>query len=389
MKLIRIHILPRVKELYDQEDRKIVLGDEFDTYASSLAEYVELVKPSLLIEHELDGNSYGKIETIENTPKGVFAIASVDDPTVLKGKRFVSPRIRWNHTDIHGRRWPAALLETSLVSVPRFMIGQQEIESINSMTYSNVVVEDAKLSEVNLEGLQLPIEEIEQVPDTQPKPEETMLTPEMIEQIKTLIKEAMLEAEAAEEAAEVAVPAETAAAEDMTIEAPAADVAVTATPTMPASSESAMEEVVEVVDLEEVEQTVPSTMAQKISRMSQESKDELLVKLAEALYEAKKETVMSAIRNDLQVRGISSAKADDFYKVYMANKAAYESTMSAFGKPATKIPATRPTRTSPVTDSVMSGVGSASGNMSPAERALADSKAGKGSFQELLSKYRG
>jgi hypothetical protein len=30
MKLIRLHILPRVKELYDQEDRKIVLGDNFD-----------------------------------------------------------------------------------------------------------------------------------------------------------------------------------------------------------------------------------------------------------------------------------------------------------------------------------------------------------------------
>ena len=376
MKLIKLHILPRVKELYDQEDRKIVLGDNFDTYASSLAEYVHLVKPYLLIEHELDGNSYGRIESIENTEAGVFAIASVDDPSVLKGKRFASPRIRWNHTDIHGRRWPAALLETSLVSVPRFMIGQEEIESINSMTYGNVLTDDAKLSEVNLEGLQLPVEEIEQ------PQEENMLTPEMIEQIKAIVKEAMLEAEATEEAVELATEAETAAAEDPSVEAAATEVAV-AEAAMPASTETAMEEVVEAVDLQEVEETAPSAMAQKISRMSQEVKDDLLVKLAEALYETKKESVMSAIRSDLKERLIAEDKAVDFYEVYLANKAAYLSTMSALGKTTSKVVAVKPSRTSPVADSVMSGAG----NVSPIERALADSKAGKGSFIDLMNKY--
>lgn len=380
MKLIKLHILPRVKELYDQEDRKIVLGDNFDTYASSLAEYVQLVKPSLLIEHELDGNSYGKIESIENTDAGVFAIASVDDPAVLKGKRFASPRIRWNHTDIHGRRWPAALLETSLVSVPRFMIGQEEIESINSMTYGNVLTDDAKLSEVNLEGLQLPIEEIEQ------PQEENMLTPEMIEQIKLIVKEAMLEAEATEEAVELAketeeaaAAAETVAAEDPSVEAPAIEAAVEEA----ATEESTMEETVEAVDLQEVEETEPSTMAYKISRMSQKSKDDLLVKLAEALYETKKESVMSAIRADLAARSMAEDKASDFYQVYLANKEAYISTMSALGKPASKVTSVKPTRSSPVADSVMSGAS----NLNPIERALADSKAGKGSFTELMNKY--
>lgn len=380
MKLIKLHILPRVKELYDQEDRKIVLGDNFDTYASSLAEYVQLVKPSLLIEHELDGNSYGKIESIENTDAGVFAIASVDDPAVLKGKRFASPRIRWNHTDIHGRRWPAALLETSLVSVPRFMIGQEEIESINSMTYGNVLTDDAKLSEVNLEGLQLPIEEIEQ------PQEENMLTPEMIEQIKLIVKEAMLEAESTEEAVELAketeeaaAAAETVAAEDPSVEAPAIEAAVEEA----ATEESTMEETVEAVDLQEVEETEPSTMAYKISRMSQKSKDDLLVKLAEALYETKKESVMSAIRADLAARSMAEDKASDFYQVYLANKEAYISTMSALGKPASKVTSVKPTRSSPVADSVMSGAS----NLNPIERALADSKAGKGSFTELMNKY--
>lgn len=380
MKLIRIHILPRVKELFDLEDRKIILGDNFDTYAESLKEYVELTKPSLLLEHNLDGNSYGRVESIENTPEGIFGIASVDNPEDLKGKRFVSPRIRWNHTDINGRRWPAALLETSLVSVPRFQVGQQEIESINSMNYSSVIVEDTKFSEVNLEGLQLPIEEIEQ------PQEENMLTPEMIEQIKGLVKEALAEAEAAEEAMELAketeeaaAVAETVAAEDPTAEA----LAVEAATEEAAVEESTMEEPLEVVELEELEETEPSTMGYKISRMSAKSKDELLMKLAEALYETKKETVMSAIRQDLKARNIDEVKANNFYKLYKSDKEAYESTMSAFGKPVTRIPATKPSRTTPVADSVMSGTN----NVSPVERALADSKAGKGSFTDLLAAY--
>ena len=377
MKLIRIHILPRVKELFDLEDRKIILGDNFDTYADSLREYVELTKPSLLLEHNLDGNSYGRVESIENTPEGIFGIASINNPEDLKGKRFVSPRIRWNHTDINGRRWPAALLETSLVSVPRFQVGQQEIESINSMNYGSVIVEDTKFSEVNLEGLQLPIEEIEQ------PQEENMLTPEMIEQIKGLVKEALAEAEAAEEALEVAKEAEeaaeTVAAEDPTTEA----LAVEAATEEAAAEESTMEEPLEVVELEELEDMEPSTMGYKISRMSAKSKDELLMKLAEALYETKKETVMSAIKADLKARSIDEAKANNFYKLYKSDKEAYESTMSAFGKPVTRIPVTKPSRTTPVADSVMSGTS----NLSPVERALADSKAGKGSFTDLLAAY--
>lgn len=382
MKLIRLHILPRVKELYDQEDRKIVLGDNFDAYASSLAEYVELVKPNLLIEHELDGNSYGKIESIENTEAGVFAIASVVDPSVMKGKRFASPRIRWNHTDIHGRRWPAALLETSLVSVPRFMIGQEEIESINSMTYGNVLTEDAKLSEVNLEGLLLPIEEMEN------PQEEIMLTPEMIEQIKLIVKEAMLETEAVEEAVEIAQEAETAAIEDDPVtEASYTKMGTTEmvgeeAPAPPAGV-PADEGTVEAVELADLEETEPSTMAARITSMSEKSKDALLVKLAEALYSKKKESVMSAIRSDLKERLISEDKAVDFYEVYLANKTAYLSTMSALGKTASKVVSVKPSRTSPVADSVMSGAG----NVSPIERALADSKAGKGSFIDLMNKY--
>ena len=386
-KLIRIHLLPRTKDgkIYDTEDRAINLGDNFDTYADSLKEYVEVTKPSLLLEHNLDGNSYGRVESIENTPEGIFGIASVDNPEDLKGKRFVSPRIRWNHTDINGRRWPAALLETSLVSVPRFQVGQQEIESINSMNYSSVIVEDTKFSEVNLEGLQLPIEEIDQ------PQEENMLTPEMIEQIKLVVKEAMLEADAAEEALELAKETEEAAAEAPALETEAAeDVTVEAEATLPtgeevAVEESTMEEPLEVVELEEVEDMEPSTMGYKISRMSAKSKDELLMKLAEALYETKKETVMSAIKADLKARNIDEAKANNFYKLYKSDKEAYESTMSAFGKPVTKVPVTKPTRQSPVVESTMSGVDR---NLSPSERALADVKSGKGSFQERLNFHK-
>jgi hypothetical protein len=204
----------------------------------------------------------------------------------------------------------------------------------------------------------------------------------MIEQIKAIVKEAMLEAEATEEAVELATEAETAAAEDPSVEAPATEVA-TVEAVMPASTETAMEEVVEAVDLQEVEETAPSAMAQKISRMSQEVKDDLLVKLAEALYETKKESVMSAIRSDLKERLIAEDKAVDFYQVFLANKQAYLSTMSALGKPASKVASIKPTRTTPVADSIMSGAG----NVSPIERALADSKAGKGSFIELMNKY--
>lgn len=381
MKLFRLHLLPRVQELWDSEDRKIVLGDNFDKYASSLQEYVRAAKPSLLLEHDLDGNSYGKIIDTETTEQGIFGIAEVPDPSVMDKKRFVSPRIRWNHTDIDGRRWPAALLETSFVSVPRFQIGQQEIESINSALFpdNKEEAQETKFSEINLEGLQLPIEEINNEQPT----EEVNMTPELELAIKELIKATIMEMEAAEEAKEVVE--ETVAAEDTTVTEEVTEEA-TEVATEVATEESTMEEDLEVVELEEVEDMETETLASKVSKMSPEAKDALLMKLAEYLSETKKETVMSAIKSDMKSRGIDEAKVDGFYKLYKTDKAAYESTMSAFGKPATQVVkpvVNKPSRQTPVVDSTMSGAS----NMSPVERALADVRAGKSTFADALAKY--
>jgi hypothetical protein len=228
-----------------------------------------------------------------------------------------------------------------------------------------------------LEGLQLPIEEIN---NEQPIEEVTM-TPELELAIKELIKSTFMEMKAAEEAAK----AETVAAEDTTVTEEATDV-VEEVATEEATEESTMEEGLEVVELEEVEDMETETLASKVSKMSPEAKDALLMKLAEYLSETKKETVMSAIKSDMKSRGIDESKVDGFYKLYKTDKAAYESTMSAFGNPATQVAkpvVNKPSRQTPVIDSTMSG---ATG-LSPIERALADQKAGKSTFADALAKY--
>jgi hypothetical protein len=386
-KRIKIHLLPRVENLSDQEDRVLNLGPDFDKYANSINEYIHQAKVPLLIEHNLDGGSYGTIVDSYSNEDGLFAIAEVPDPSVLEGKRFVSPRIRWNHRDLQGKVWPAALLETSLVSVPRFHIGQEEIESINSNALeSKEATTETKFSEINLEGKMLPIEVLEEETTTG----EITMTPELEAQIKEMVAGMIAELTKPAEKVESKVEetTETVAAEEL----PAEEDAAIATEDAEAAAEvdaEMSEDAVEEINLEEVEDMEPETLASRISKMSAENKDKLLMDVVTALSNYKKETVMSAIKADLKNRNLPETKAVEFYKVFKADKGAYETTMSAISNApvtAKKAPSAivRPTRTTPVAESTMSGV-----NQDPIVRALELQKAGKGTFADNLAKLTG
>lgn len=138
-KYLRLHLLP-ARDIHDGQ-RTIRLSDS--SYRSevfaSIRRNVRLFKPSLLLEHNLEGQSYGYIDQVYATDEGLFARAVIQDPDTqeqIKGWglvdfaqkfRFVSPRIVWNGRDDKGMIQPARLLEVSLTHVPRFAIGQQEI----------------------------------------------------------------------------------------------------------------------------------------------------------------------------------------------------------------------------------------------------------------------
>jgi hypothetical protein len=126
LKTILAHILPKAS-LFDGE-HVIPLDDRpyFNIVVDSLADWVASRKPSVLIEHERNGESLGHVNAIIEDDRGIFAELVLEGEAAARFEddayRFVSPTIAWQHrADDFGDRgpWPAALLEVSFVSVPR------------------------------------------------------------------------------------------------------------------------------------------------------------------------------------------------------------------------------------------------------------------------------
>lgn len=128
----------------------------------SLKKWVKEAKPSLLKEHNREGDSYGKVTDIVSMEDGLHAVIVMDPSTYREYKdgryRYVSPYIAWNFKadDYDPRKdnlWDAALLETSLVSVPRFLLGQKPIGSVSLDSVSrleNVSVMNSRLDNENI-----------------------------------------------------------------------------------------------------------------------------------------------------------------------------------------------------------------------------------------------
>ena len=119
------HILP-AKDLYDERNDLVVpLSDKtfFSTILASLKEWVATRKPSVIVEHDRNGEALGFVENIIEDENGIFAEIVLENAEEAKNRRYVSPTIAWNHKaddySDRGDSWPAALLELSFVSVPR------------------------------------------------------------------------------------------------------------------------------------------------------------------------------------------------------------------------------------------------------------------------------
>jgi phage head maturation protease len=137
-------ILPDT-DLFDG-DKMIPLSDpQFrEIVVRSLQDWTEKVQPSVLIQHDEDGGHYGRVLRVYEDWDGIFVDGIITDPQVASrmsngGYRFVSPTIAWNFAaddyipDVDNR-WPAALLEVSLVSVPRHYTRQPDLQAYDAHT---------------------------------------------------------------------------------------------------------------------------------------------------------------------------------------------------------------------------------------------------------------
>lgn len=138
-KMLKGHILPR-RNLYDGEQIIPLANPSFfrKTFRS-LREWVRQTNPNIIKEHQSDGESYGKIVDVEEEKDGIYVVFEPSDETLLKFEknqlRYVSAHIIWDfEADDYDpkldNKWYAALVETSLVSIPRFIVGQEEIRDV-------------------------------------------------------------------------------------------------------------------------------------------------------------------------------------------------------------------------------------------------------------------
>jgi len=134
------HILPNT-DLFDGE-RTLPLSDPYfrTLIVQSMQAFVDKTQPSVLIEHQRNGKVYGKVLGVFEDDDGIYASFSVNEEIaegIENGNyRFVSPTIAWNFAaddyDIEeDNRYPAALLELSLVSVPRHYTRQNDLQELN------------------------------------------------------------------------------------------------------------------------------------------------------------------------------------------------------------------------------------------------------------------
>jgi hypothetical protein len=185
------HILPNT-DLFDGQVT-IPLGDKdfYNDVVSSLSNWVDRTDVPILVEHDRNGEQYGQVTDIISSPDGIYAgfyLNEEYDNKFEEGKlRYVSVGIAWSwraddfdpETDAP---MPAALLELSLVSVPRHRTRQTPI-------YEDNPVNNAERSsyfsyELNQQGTYTMLQETEHMDMDELKSMiESMLMP-MVEAIR-------------------------------------------------------------------------------------------------------------------------------------------------------------------------------------------------------------
>lgn len=133
------HILPDT-DLYDGS-KLIPLSDPGfrELIVRSMQDWTFKVRPNVLIQHEENGRQYGRITSVYEDWDGIYVDGIITDPEVAQrmtegAYRFVSPTIAWNfaaddYVPDENNVWPAALLEVSLVSIPRHYTRQNDLQA--------------------------------------------------------------------------------------------------------------------------------------------------------------------------------------------------------------------------------------------------------------------
>lgn len=310
MKKYIAHILPKTAQIWTDEQTMVDFEDEikWDTVANSLVTFTNQTQPNILVEHQVNGGSVGRVEEAWADDQGVWAKLAIDPELAPAGIRWVSPRIAWNHTDVAGTRWPAALLETSLVSVPRFLVGQADLQETEMSQKNFSVTTSTRVTEMS--------ELVEASPNQ--TIEVDMFDPATLEAMKKLITEVVMEVTSAAPAPEAPAPA--------------------------APSEEMAEVEIEVADAEadaEEEAATPSLEAAMAAPETVEDPEALVAMVPEAELRqcmsaylrqagaAKREAVMSQVREDLKARGLDESLAGEYLNVRKVSEKAYTSMMSA------------------------------------------------------------
>jgi hypothetical protein len=200
--------------------------------------------------------------------------------------------------DVLGDTWMAALLELSLVSVPRVLGGylQNQIEQVNSeevfMSVNNMTINSL---EIQLsEQLGSPVYHTDFIEN---KENIFMITDEVKAELAQMVSE-LVSAELEKFKAEM----EVVASEDM----PAVEEEVV-------DEDLLMEEVVEEEDYKMMYEALLSEFEAMKSAMDKKEED----------------AVMSAVKRDLASRKLDSSKLKSFVKLYNTDKKAYEIAMSS------------------------------------------------------------
>lgn len=358
----RAHLLPRTDTLYVSEDTSVKLdGDKFDILADSIAEFVTAVQPNVLIEHEVDGSSYGKVLQTYTEDSGLYAILEIDEECLPENfsLRWVSPRIAWNHVDVTGRKWPAALLETSLVSVPRFLVGQENLMEVSLSSTLEMFTGTAILNSSEIYFAE-PLTSTTTTPTTEDQMNR--------EEIEMLVKELL--------AANAQTMAMAKEGDSEMYQGPKSMMAADADPisleieTVDEAMGYGMKLSEDVTAIEDVDAYV--------NGLSPEDAKSQLVALIHSAKAAADESLLSEVKAELACRKISMEKAGDFFKLAKGDRKTFHSAMSAIPRVTLR---ETPTRTAGLSRNPAA-------NTDPASAALAASRRGEGSFTDLLAKYR-
>lgn len=175
-RVIWANILPK-RNLHDG-NRVLPLGDEefYARVVDSIKRWVDSGRVPILKEHVTDGGRFGDVIAIEDRgEEGVYAGFLLNDKEHQKflqdEYRFVSPTIAWDFQADDwdpelDNRWPAALLELSLVSVPRYFIGQKALNTEEGVNKERNTTLMSQLSQKTYKGahnMELTMQDIEKL----------------------------------------------------------------------------------------------------------------------------------------------------------------------------------------------------------------------------------